>query len=227
LGEASIMHIDTTLLPVGFFWPCTLTLGGLLLWAAWRAPWGALISTPERMHLVAGGSVACLLLWLLNIHLIDGMVLHLIGITTLTLAIGWCFTILGGTAALVGFFMLQPVEWSVFPVSALLTVAVPATLSWSFSRALYRPILRHPFVYILGSGFLGGGLVVLVLALLAYGLFDLQGLDDWTRSAREFWPMLPLLMFSEGFINGMCVAALAIFYPNAMKTFDDDFYLGS
>jgi uncharacterized membrane protein len=68
---------------------------------------------------------------------------------------------------------------------------------------------------------------VLVLALLAYGLFDLQGLDDWTRSAREFWPMLPLLMFSEGFINGMCVAALAIFYPNAMKTFDDDFYLGS
>lgn len=220
------MHIDSTLLPAGFFWPTALLMLAALLWAIWRAQWSALTANPERVHLVAGGSVACLLLWLLNIHLVDGLVLHLLGITTLTLAIGWCFTVLGGTAALVGFFLLQPVEWHVFPMSVLLTVVMPATLSWSFARALYRPILRHPFVYILGSGFLGGGLVVLLLAVSVYVLLDLQGLDEWTRSAREFWPMLPLLMFSEGFINGMCVAALAIFYPNAMKTFDDDFYLG-
>jgi uncharacterized membrane protein len=29
----------------------------------------------------------------------------------------------------------------------------------------------------------------------------------------------------RGFINGMCVSALAIFHPDAMKTFDDRFYL--
>jgi uncharacterized membrane protein len=65
--------------------------------------WSAVASQPARMHLVAGGAVACLLLWLMNIHLVDGLVLHFLGVTTLTLVVGWSFTVLAATLACWGF----------------------------------------------------------------------------------------------------------------------------
>ncbi|MDP5069712.1 MAG: energy-coupling factor ABC transporter permease, partial [Congregibacter sp.] len=77
-----------------------------------RARWTALMQEPGRMHLVAGGAVACLLLWLLNIHLVDGMVLHFLGITTLTLVVGWSFTVLGASLAMLGLYGLQGLDWS-------------------------------------------------------------------------------------------------------------------
>ena len=101
----------------------------------------------------------------------------------------------------------------------------PSEVSRLFSWWLYRPSLRHPFVYILGAGFGGGALVTLVLGVLAFLIFWSRGLDAAAGTLFEWWPLLFLLMFSEGFINGMCVSALAVFYPDWLKTFDDRFYL--
>jgi uncharacterized membrane protein len=190
-----------------------------------RANWRALLAQPGRMHLVAGGAVACMLLWLMNIHLVDGMVLHFLGVTTLTLVIGWSFTVLAACLALTGFFILQDMAWSTLGLSLCLSVLVPACLTRALVRLLYRPTLRHPFVYILGAGFAGGGLVILSLALIGVFLFWLAGLDAYLATAAELWPLIFLIMFSEGFINGMCVSALAVFYPDWVKTFDDRFYL--
>jgi uncharacterized membrane protein len=196
-----------------------------LLVAVRYAAWSAVASQPARMHLVAGGAVACLLLWLMNIHLVDGLVLHFLGVTTLTLVVGWSFTVLAATLALLGFFALQGLEWPAFAVSACLSVILPASLTRLLAKLLYRPTLRHPFVYILGAGFAGGGLVVLALAITSVVMFWANGQTDYVLTALEWWPLIFLVMFSEGFINGMCVSALAIFYPDAMKTFDDRFYL--
>lgn len=189
------------------------------------AQWFAIVREPRRMHLIAGGAVACLLLWLLNIHLIDGLVLHFLGITTLTLVVGWSFTVLAASLAMLGIYGIQTLDWPGYPLSVLLCVVLPATFTWVFARSLRRPGLQHPFVYTLGAGFAGGGLAVLALALCALLLFWLSGLTVYLDNAKEFWPLIFLLMFSEGFINGMCVSALAIFYPDWMKTFDDKFYL--
>jgi uncharacterized membrane protein len=200
-----------------------LALG--LLAAARYTPWRILWLSPERVHLVAGGAVACLLLWLLNIRMIDGLVLYLLGVTTLTLVVGWSLALLAGAGALLAFVLAADLPWGGYPVAWLFTVALPATTSWLFARALYRPRLRNPFFYILGGGFAGGALVGLVDAFAALVLFSAVGLERWVEGALTFWPLLFLVMFSEGFINGMCIAALAVFYPDAVKTFDDRFYL--
>lgn len=220
------MHLPPQLLP----W--AVTAGGFALFlfglaaALLTANWGALRSQPGRVHLVAGGAVACLLLWLMDLHLVDGLRLHFLGITTLTLVVGWSFAVIGATAALLVFYLLKGGAWSGFCPSAVFTVLVPATLSWLLARLLYRPRLRHPFIYILGAGFAGGGLVILFLALIALGLFAASGMTERVAAMLQWWPLLFLVMFSEGFINGMCVSALAIFYPDWVKTFDDRFYLG-
>ena len=202
-----------------------LIAGICVLVALRRANWGALRAEPGRMHLVGGGAVACLLLWLLNIHLVDGVILHFLGVTTLTLVIGWSFTVLAASVALTGFFALQGLGWSALGLSLCLSALLPATITRALLRALYRPTLRHPFIYFLVAGFPGRGLVVLCLAVSAVALFWLAGLDSYVAAAAEWWPLVFLIMFSEGFLNGICVSALAIFCPDWVKTFDDRFYL--
>jgi uncharacterized membrane protein len=115
--------------------------------------------------------------------------------------------------------------WAALPLSVITTVIVPASISWLFARSLYRPSLKHPFVYLLGAGFLGGALVVLALALFLFLAVSAAGQEQWRLTMLENWPLLPLLMFSEAFIDGMCISALAIFRPAWLKTFDDQFYL--
>ena len=95
------MYIDPALLPS---WLPTAVALAILPWlacAVWYAPWAALRESPMRVHLVAGGGVACLLLWLMNVRGIDGLVFHLLGMTTLTLLLGWSLATLVGTLALV------------------------------------------------------------------------------------------------------------------------------
>jgi uncharacterized membrane protein len=40
------------------------------------------------------------------------------------------------------------------------------------------------------------------------------------------WPLVSLVLFPEGFINGMIITTLTVFYPQVVKTFDDKHYLG-
>lgn len=219
------MHVPAYLMSP---WILTLTwvCAGLSLAVALRrANWKAVSADPRRMHIIGAGAVACLLLWLMNIHLVDGLILHFFGVTTLTLVIGWSFTVLAASVALTGFFALQGLDWSSLGLSLCLSVLVPALLTRGLAKLLYRPALRHPFVYFLGAGFAGGGLVVLGVSLIAVGLFWVAGLDGYVSAAAEWWPLLFMVMFSEGFINGMCISALAVFHPEWVKTFDDRFYL--
>lgn len=219
------MHLSNALYPLSWAWFAAAFGTLVLLVALLQAPWRAVLLVPERMHLIAGGSVACALLWLLNIRLSADLTVHLLGMTALTLALGWHFSVVAGAGALVLFYLVKDLDGASLPLSFLLSVVIPASLSALVARLLYRPRFRNPFFYILGAGFAGGGLVVLLLALIAWWMSMLLGLETWLKWAEEFWPILPLLMFSEGFINGMCVAALAIFYPSWMKTFDERFYL--
>ncbi len=219
------MHITVELLS-GFAHGFSLLLLVLTLpLALARAPWRALRSDPQRVHLVAGGALGCLLLWLLNINIVDGIVLHLLGMTTLTLAIGWSLAVIAGSLALLVVRQLLGLEIAGYPVAWVLTVLVPATVTILLAKMLYRPGLRNPFFYMLGAGFLGGGLVVLADATVA-GVLLWGGTESpWSADSAQLWPLLLLMMFSEGFINGLCTSAMAVFFPHWLKTFDEGFYL--
>jgi uncharacterized membrane protein len=220
------MYIQPALLPVWLL----LVLAALMLpWllAALRfAPWGALQRAPRRVHLVAGGALACVVLWLMNVRGIDGLVLHLLGMTTLTLLLGWSLATLAGSLALLVVLLFLGLPLSGYAPAWLFSVALPASVSWGLGRLLYRQHLGNLFIYIFGAGFAGGALVIAVDAAVALLIFSLAGLGAWVERALELFPLLFLVMFSEAFINGMCVAALAVFYPSWMKTLDEGFYFG-
>jgi uncharacterized membrane protein len=171
--------------------------------------------------------LALLLLWMLTLQVVAGVSIHLLGITTLTLIVGWRFTILGATLVLFGYLLLQQQSLLAAPLSWVFSVLIPATTTRLLVHVLRRYAFRNLFVYMLGAGFGGGLLSTLVLTLLALPTFWLIGQPDWISSAVDNAPFLLLLIFPEGFINGMVVTAFTVFYPDVVKTFDDDFYLRS
>lgn len=196
-------------------------LAGALLSAHWRA----LISVPSRQHVLFGGVLCLLLLWLLTVQVADGVWVHILGITSMTLIVGWRFTLIGGTVVLLAHLWWVGQSYLAIPVAFLFSILVPASITRVLVYLLRRYAMANLFVYMLGAGFGGGLLSILAMALLALPVFWLAGQGAWVTGAFDNWPLIFLMLFPEGFINGMLVTALTVFYPDVVKTFDDDYYL--
>lgn len=204
-------------------WLCFLVTLGL---CARYADWAALQRHTARYHLLFGGVIFCVVLWLLSVRVIEGLWLHFLGVTTLTLLLGWRFAMLAGSAAVVLHTLLVGETLAAVSPAWLLTVAVPASVSRALVHFLRKLKSRNLFIYMLGAGFGGGVLSVLFVALVAVPLLWLMGQPGWAADALANWPLITLMLFPEGFVNGMLVTTLTVFYPSLVKTFDDSYYLG-
>ncbi len=209
-------------------WLCVVLwfcLAGTCALAAYYADWRALRAVPSRYHLFFGSVVCSLALWLISVNAIEGLWFHFMGITTLTLLLGWRLAILAGTAAIIIHTLIIGQPLAAAAPAWLLSVAIPASISRWLVHWLRRLQTRNLFIYMLGAGFGGGMLSVLGMAAGAIILLGLSGQEELVTAALDNWPMISLMLFPEGFINGMVVTTLTVFYPHLVKTFDDDFYL--
>ena len=219
------MIVAADLIP---FWLNIITGLAMLVcvtWAGAAAPWSALWAASERQHVLLGGLLALLFLWLLSFQVIAGVWIHLLGVTSLTLIVGWRFTIVGATPILLVFLGWQQQSLLAAPLAWLFSVLVPATTTRLLVYLLRTYAWRNLFVYMLGAGFGGGLLSVLAMGVFALPIFWVLGQPDWITLSLDNWAFILLLMFPEGFINGMLVTAFTVFYPDVVKTFNEDFYL--
>jgi uncharacterized membrane protein len=164
-------------------------------------------------------------LWLLSVRVIEGLWIHFLGMTTLTLVLGWRFAILGGSLATLVYALVIGQSLSAMPTAWLLTVAIPATVSRYLVFRLRQARQRNLFIYMLGAGFGGGLLSVLGVAITSLCIFWMIDQRAWISDALSAWPLISLMMFPEGFINGMVVTTLAVFYPQSLKTLDESHYI--
>ncbi|MCA1790913.1 MAG: energy-coupling factor ABC transporter permease [Thioalkalivibrio sp.] len=220
------MIIDPVLVPVWLTLAAAVIMCAAVALAAFRAPWRALISVPERQHLLFGGLFAVLMLWWLSIEVAEGAWFHLLGITTLTLMVGWRFALLGGAVVTAAHVLLLGLSLTAVPIAWFFSVALSATGSRLLVHLLRRHGLRNPYVFLLGAGFGGGIASVLLIALATVPFLWLIDQEAWLARAVENAPLLVLIAFPEGFINGMLITAFTVMSPHLVKTFDDDYYLG-
>ncbi len=218
------MTIHASLIPVWLTGLLSVAMLATLALAVRFANWRAVMSVPARLHLLLGGTLFCLGLWLMSVEVGESVRIHLLGMTSLTLVLGWCFGMLCGSLALLLQLLLLGDHIGALPSAWLLTVAVPATVSrWLVARL---PRSQNLFLFTLGGGFAGGILSALAVAVLSLPLLWFIGQGELASRALEGWPLLVLVLFPEGFINGMLVTAACVFFPGAVKTFDDQFYFG-
>ncbi|PWG62806.1 energy-coupling factor ABC transporter permease [Spiribacter halobius] len=219
-----VLNLPAEALPLWLLLAAAAAWCGLLLRALVAAPW-RLLQANGLVSVYAAAIALSALLWSMQVGVREGLTLHLLGTATLVLMFGPALALVAGGAVLVllaGAGIQAPLA---FGVHGLLLVALPVTVASRLHGLLRRRLPAHPFIYFLGSGFLGGmlalGSVVLASALLILAL----GLQPPATVRADYLALMPLLLFPEGFINGAVITALAVFRPEWVRSFDDRAYL--
>lgn len=210
--------------------PSTLWLGagvyaGALLWAAWRTPWLEVLSDTRRQHLLFGAVLGLFLLWLVRRDFDSGVSFHFIGMTVVTLLLDWPLALLGGLLAQLGLIAIGRQDLLALGVNGLLLVLLPVLISEGCTLLVERAQPRNLFVYIFCCGFFSAALAALCCLLAGLGLLALDGRFAMPPWLDDFIGYLWLVMFPEAFINGALVAALVVFCPDWLETFNRTRYL--
>lgn len=181
---------------------------------------------PLYQHLCLGGAIVLVPLWTLRAGLHEGLEIHFLGLTSLTLLLGWrlallapCLTLL--LLAYFGVIPLADIGWQ-----ALIGVALPVATSWLLFLGSWAWLPRHLFVYLFVAAFLGGALSISAKVIASALLMGVSGTYSWHTISADYLSIWPLLLFPEALLNGMTMTLLAVYRPHWVNTFFDREYLG-
>lgn len=197
----------------GLLVACILLFGII---AVFKAPWREFLAYSSRQHVFMVSVLALILLWLGSIEVRERVDIHLLGLTPVVLIFGWELALILGYFVCLLLVLLGFWAWPLLPTEILLSVLAPVAVTQGVLSLADQLRRTNLFVYLLGVGFLGGVLSMLVSLLLGSRLLGWE-LDH---------ALALLLAFPEGFISGAVVTALTVFYPSIMRTYDDVRYLG-
>lgn len=219
------MLISATLLPLWLHAIAALLMFVSVAAAARYAEWRAVTAVPARQHVLFGSMLALFGIWLLSVRLADGIALHLSLIPALTLVVGWRFACLCGAVVTAAHAIVSGNDWLAIPVAWLITVAVPASVTRLLAHLLRRTNIQNLFFFMLGAGFFGSILAVVLCAVIAMAVLAVSDASHLLDDALRYWALLFPIAFQEAFINGLIITALTVFVPGIVKTFDERFYL--
>lgn len=197
----------------------------VLLWACSRAPWVELVSDRRRQHLAFGTALALFLLWLVRRDFAGGLSFHFIGMTAVTLLLDWPLALLSGLVAQLGLVLIGRQDLSALAVNGVLLIALPVWITETCALLVERAKPSNLFVYIFCSGFFPAALSALACLLAGLGVLMIDGIYVMPPWLADFVGYLWLVMFPEAFINGALVAALVVFQPEWLETFNRTRYL--
>lgn len=214
------MGLTAGLLPT---WQVALTgllfLIGLLL-AYRNADWRRLRQDPSLQHTFFGAAVVLGFLWQLRAGVSPGLSIHIFAMTTVTLMLGWGLAVFAGLGALLISVFTGAEPLRMFPVNGLVTVMVPALVSYLIVLWERRHGFRNFFAYIFFCGFFGAAIAVGAAGFTMVGLLWLSGTYSWYELVHEYVRYMPLFILPEAFINGMLIASLMAFHPERLLTLD-------
>ncbi|WP_407332510.1 energy-coupling factor ABC transporter permease [Enterovibrio sp. 27052020O] len=206
----------------GLGWACLL----LALWLCWTPfAWQKMRQDKGYQHLVFASAMVLFCLWALKAGISDGLDIHFLGMTVLTLCHGpriavWISVL---PLALMVAFGLLP--WQDVGLYAVTTAVIPAFVSYGIFWLSYQYLSRHLFIYIFIAGFLNAGFtIVLHLCVVSAGYW-ISGLHPWGIIVDNYLTLALLMWFPEGLLNGMAVTLLAVYRPHWLRTFYDREYL--
>jgi uncharacterized membrane protein len=201
-----------------------LTYLGLMAMVLWRLPFHQLLEDKRGQHLIFGASASVFVLWLFRAGIYEGLNVHFLWLTALTLILGLRRALLSGFLALLGITSVGEESWLMLGINGLLGVLLPIGLSYLVYTLAFHKLPRHFFVYVFVCAFLPGALMI-GLKMLAMGCyFSLDGLYQWQVVKDNYLLLIPLMIFPEAMLNGMTMTLLIIYHPNWVYTFYDKYY---
>jgi len=186
--------------------------------------WAAFSRHSGVQHFFLGSIIVASGFWFMRAGIRPGLDFHILGVTALTLLMGWRLAVLALAMVLVVMAVLGVIDLTAWAMSLLLGVAVPVAATYQFFIHVYRRLPHNPFIYILVAGFLNAGFsqVIYTSAVSAWYWWAEGYTLDYIWD--DYLRLLPLMMFPEGITNGMFIAGMVSFHPRWLSTFDEDSY---
>lgn len=182
-------------------------------------------SDKSFQHLTYFVIFALFLLWSAQAGIKDGLHIHFLGLTTLTMMFGWRCAFAMTIPVTFALAVVGKLAFFDIPEYLLLSSLIPILLSYSIFALSYHYFPRNIFVFIFIAGFFNGAMTgSLHLAInTAYQL--MLGHYDWQVIKDNYLIFVPLLAFPEGLLNGMSLAILSVFKPEWLRVFSDRAYI--
>ena len=199
------------------YWP-------VLLHAIRHAQWWRLRNSAD-LNVLFGMTMAVAVLWVFRAGFYQGLSLHLLGATLLTLMFSWAFALMSMSVVILITSLFMQDGMLAFGMNALLFGAFPVGFSFLIYRNVDRYLPNHFFIYIFLNAFFGAALTIAVVGLASAGVLYLADVYTMEHLSYNFLRYLPLLMFPEAFITGMLMTLFVLYYPQWVTTFDDLRYL--
>jgi uncharacterized membrane protein len=193
--------------------------------AIWQADWAQLAVERPLQHSLFAAIILLMLVWLIRAGLSPGLTIHILGITAVTLMLGWSFAILAGLVALLFMVILGREPLTMLGVNGIVTVVIPALTSYGVMLWERRRGFRNFFAYLFICGFFGAAIAVASAGITMVLLLWMAGVYGWETLVHEYVRYLPLIMLPEAFINGTVISGLMVFHPQRLLTLDESRYL--
>ncbi|AMO21693.1 hypothetical protein GCM10027034_02010 [Ramlibacter solisilvae] len=188
--------------------------------ALWLRPW-RLKNVQALATPLLGTLVVLPWLWALPALKVTPLPLQWSGACLVLLMLGWplAVPVLCVTGALAG--LIAGIGWQQQLDLVTWLGIVPATLALALGAAIRRVLGTHPFVYILGRGFLGSVLCLFLAgALRQWAGAELPSLATGLSLVGRW-----LMAWGDGFVTGMLCAIFVAFRPWWLATWSDELYL--
>ena len=218
------MFIEQELLSVGTCIATLVATFAVVTYAALSAPWRVWLSDPERQHVWLGSLVLLVAIWSMKAGFTPGLSLRFLMISALTLMHGWQLAVVGGALVLLIMTVMGQADWPSYGANLLCTVVIPAMFTARLHEFIHRRLPNNYFIYFFLTAYLGSMLAFNLAGLARLALIE-AGKVEAARINAEYFLVLPLMSFGEGFANGMIVAMAVVYRPRWVMSFDDRLYL--
>lgn len=192
-----------------------------------KSTYANLLNTSARQTGVFACALVLALLWRIKAGILPGLDLHILGITAVTLILGWRLAILSCVLATALLSAFGQIAWELVALKLLISAFIPVLLSYFVFMLCYHYLARHFFIYIFVCSFLTAGVVACVNIILGGVFYYAIGEYSWHQLTENYIYLSPILAFPEAMLNGMAMTVLITYRPHWVKTFFDKDYLGS
>lgn len=203
----------------------TLTLLVISGYIAVSVSWSGLLANKRQQHLLFGFTALLFFMWIFRAGIFEGLNVHFLWLTALTLTLGFRWAVLAGLIALVGVTFSGNESWHMLGVNGLIGVLMPVSVSYLIFMLAFHKIPRNLFIYVFACAFFPGAMVIALKMAMMSGYYLWEGFYDWPTVRDNYLLIIPLLLFPEGLLNGMTMTLLTVYKPNLVYTFHDKFYI--
>ena len=172
-----------------------------------------LVLDKKCQHLVFGSAACVFILWMFRTGIYDGLNVHFLWLSALTLLLGFRWAIFSASIALLGVTIFGKESIDMLGVNFLVGILAPISLTYGIYSLTFHKLPRHIFTYIFLCAFIPGALTIALKMLALSGYFYLDGLYSWHIIEDNYLMISTLMLFPEAMFNGMTITLLIIYKP--------------